>query len=149
MIKLQKAFTLLEVLVVIGIIAVLLGLGAVSFSSAQKKARDAKRKADVQVMAKAFEQYYSICGFKYPASGTYTAGTSLTATTGTCTALATDVTMLTFPTDPLGGSYQCPAGSTCDATAYTICPKTQTNGDYLETENCDSGNKTCCATNQQ
>lgn len=64
--KTVKAFTLLEMLVVIGIIAVLTGLGAVSYGTAQKKSRDAKRKSDLRVIQNAMEQYYSICGFVYP-----------------------------------------------------------------------------------
>jgi len=40
----KRAFTLLEILVVIGIIAILVGLGSVSFSTAQKKARDTKKR---------------------------------------------------------------------------------------------------------
>lgn len=62
----NKGFTLLELLVVIGIIALLVGLGTVSFSTAQMKARNAKRKSDLETLHKALEQYYSICGFKYP-----------------------------------------------------------------------------------
>ena len=57
----RKAFTLLEMLVVIGIIAVLLGMGALSYSTAQRKARDAKRKLDISAVKNAMEQYYSLC----------------------------------------------------------------------------------------
>ncbi len=59
-------FTLLELLVVIGIIAVLLGLGIVSYSTAQMKARDAKRRSDLHAFQNAMEQCYSINDFSYP-----------------------------------------------------------------------------------
>ena len=66
--KKNLGFTLLEMLVVIGIIAVLLGMGAVSYSTAQKKARDAKRKLDISAVKNAMEQYYSLCNGVYPAA---------------------------------------------------------------------------------
>ncbi len=65
---LQKGFTLLEMLIVVGIISLLLGMGATSYSTAQKKARDAKRKGDLVGIKNALEQYYSVCGFTYPVS---------------------------------------------------------------------------------
>ncbi|MDQ3008302.1 MAG: type II secretion system GspH family protein [bacterium] len=55
----SKGFTLLELLVVIAIISILIAMGAVAFSTAQSKSRDAKRRADVKVMQNAFEQYYA------------------------------------------------------------------------------------------
>jgi len=61
-----SGFSLLELLVVISIIAVLLALGISSFNTAQKKARDAKRKNDVKDVSSALEQYYSVCGSLYP-----------------------------------------------------------------------------------
>jgi len=64
--RLKKGFTLLEMLVVIGIISVLVSMGFVSYSTAQKKARDAKRKLDLGVIKNAMEQYYSLCNGSYP-----------------------------------------------------------------------------------
>jgi len=63
----NKGFTLLELLVVISIIGVLVSLGAVSYSTAQKKGRDAKRKSDLKSIQNGFEQYYSLEN-SYPAS---------------------------------------------------------------------------------
>ncbi|PIV09820.1 hypothetical protein COS31_05535 [Candidatus Roizmanbacteria bacterium CG02_land_8_20_14_3_00_36_15] len=66
----KRAFTLLEILVVIGIIAILVGLGSVSFSTAQKKARDTKRREDIKALQNCFEQYYAYNNnFKYPDNG--------------------------------------------------------------------------------
>jgi len=55
----RRGFTLIELLVVIAILGILTTLGAVSFGSAQQKARDGKRKNDLNTIAKALEAYYN------------------------------------------------------------------------------------------
>jgi type IV pilus assembly protein PilE len=65
----KKAFTLLEMLIVLGIIAVILSVLSVSFSSTQKKSRDAKRKGDIKALQSGLEQYYASCGYVYPTAG--------------------------------------------------------------------------------
>ncbi len=57
-------------LIVLGIIAVILSVLTVSYSTAQKKTRDAKRKSDLKTMQNTLEQYYSVCGFVYPTAVT-------------------------------------------------------------------------------
>src|SRR3989338_10013359 len=67
-------FTLMELLVVISIIAILITVGLTSFSTAQKKARDTKRKSDIKEVQTSLEQYFSICGNNYPTpTGTFLA----------------------------------------------------------------------------
>lgn len=61
----KNAFTLLEILVVISIIGILVVLGTAAYSTAQKKGRDARRKADIKALQNGFEQYYSKNG-AYP-----------------------------------------------------------------------------------
>lgn len=53
--KSKVGFTLIEMLVVIGIIAVLAGLIMPSLGTSQMKARDAKRKSDLKQIQKALE----------------------------------------------------------------------------------------------
>lgn len=53
--KYKKAFTLIELLVVIAIIGVLATFIVASFASAQTKARDARRKSDLDAIKKALE----------------------------------------------------------------------------------------------
>jgi prepilin-type N-terminal cleavage/methylation domain-containing protein len=54
-----QGFTLFELLVSISIIAILTVVAIVSYSNAQKKARDARRIQDVDAVGKALEQYYA------------------------------------------------------------------------------------------
>ena len=143
--SIKSAFTLLEMLVVIGIIAILVGMGVVSYSTAQKKARDAKRKQDLKTIQNAFEQYYSICNYKYPAT-IPTGGNSLVATITNCPNLSSDVNILTMPKDPLGGNYSCVG--TCDTNQYTLCSPQVNGTSRLETETCTNGAE-CCVSNQQ
>ncbi len=53
----KKGFTLIELLVVIAIIGLLATVSVVAFSNAQKKARDARRLADMAQIQKALELY--------------------------------------------------------------------------------------------
>jgi len=62
----KSGFSLFELLVVISIIGIIVAVGMTSYSSAQKRARDAKRKQDMQAVQKAFEQYYSANNYNYP-----------------------------------------------------------------------------------
>lgn len=63
--KSQRAFTLLELLVVMAIMALLVGLGLRTFGSVQQKSRDGRRKQDLQSIGKALELYYNDFGH-YP-----------------------------------------------------------------------------------
>lgn len=63
----RNGFTLIELMVVMAILAILLGLGAGSFITAQKKGRDNTRKSNLRAIANALELYYNDKG-KYPAS---------------------------------------------------------------------------------
>jgi len=65
--KLKKAFTLIELLVVISIIAILIAAVSASFTNAQAKGRDGKRKSDLKSVQQALEVYLQTNG-KYPDS---------------------------------------------------------------------------------
>lgn len=62
----KRGFTLIELLVVISIIGVLIGIATVSFSSSQKKARDAKRQSDLKYYQSALEFYANKNNGYYP-----------------------------------------------------------------------------------
>lgn len=63
--KKEGGFTLLELLVVIGIIGLLASILVVNLTSARKRARDTKRIGDIRNLQTAAEDYYGKNG-KYP-----------------------------------------------------------------------------------
>ncbi len=86
----KRGFTLIELLVVISIIGILAAFIVASFTSAQAKARDSRRKADLDALKKALElQKSDSTGAKY-----YGSTTSGLATTY----------IKAVPTDPKDGS---------------------------------------------
>lgn len=126
----KKGFTLLEMLVVIGIIAILVSLGFASYSTVQKKARDAKRQGDLKAAQQTLEQCYSVNSFQYPiisgSPGTITA---------TCPAPNTSITFtLTDPID--SGTYR-----------YTVT--STTTSDYTITADIESSLTDFSVSNQQ
>lgn len=73
--RLHKGFTLIELLIVIAIIAILASIIVVSYANAQTKARDNKRRADIQSIASALQVYHADKKTWYiPGSGAGTNG---------------------------------------------------------------------------
>lgn len=120
----NKGFTLFELLVSISIIAILTAIATMSFSGAQKKARDSRRVSDMYSLQKAAEQYYSFSNYNYP-----TTASSWTATNG-------QVVLEAFPSDPKGVGYTGYSTTTLTASAYCICAA-------LENNSGNSTNNTC------
>ncbi|MEA2065408.1 MAG: type II secretion system protein [Patescibacteria group bacterium] len=73
----QKGFTLIELLVVIAIIGILSTMAVVALTSANTKARDAKRQSDLKVMQTAIEMYATDHGNPPPLSTWTALGTAL------------------------------------------------------------------------
>jgi prepilin-type N-terminal cleavage/methylation domain-containing protein len=112
--KNSPAFSLLELLVVVGIISVLLAIIASSYSTAQKKTRDAKRASDLKTIQQAAEQYYSVCGYQYPNFNSEIA--PIICISPSMAILPTDK----LPHDPRGPTpYEC--SGTCNTSGFTIC----------------------------
>ena len=111
----KQGFSLLELLVVVGVIAILLAVGVSSYSTLQKKSRDAKRKGDLKALQQAAEQYYSICGYQYP--------TDFPSNGIVCLSPFQAIMPVSeLPTDPkTGDHYTCEDVATCDADGFTIC----------------------------
>lgn len=123
--KRVKGFTLIELLIVIAIIAILATIVTVSYAGAQKKARDNRRRADVQSISSALQVNYTENKIWYiPGSGSGGIGIgyySSNYSTGTATylsihdALEQSGYLNPAPTDPLypKRGTGCVNGSTC------------------------------------
>jgi prepilin-type N-terminal cleavage/methylation domain-containing protein len=105
----KKGFTLIEILVVATIISMLAAGGFVSYSTFTKQSRDARRKADLEQIRAALEQYRSSVS-TYPDT-TYTSGQSITDPSG-------NIYMSKIPSDPTT-KYQYSIASS--PTTYKIC----------------------------
>ncbi len=66
--KKQAGFTFIEVLIAVSIIGILTTIGLSTYSAAQKKSRDSKRKADLEAIRSALEMYYTD-NDSYPTTG--------------------------------------------------------------------------------
>lgn len=101
-------FTLVELLVVIGIISLLSVIGATIFRNSVALARDARRKLDIEAISKAYEINHSLAridGYGVVNDGDFASGT--------------------VPTPPEGGLYS--GLLTGPATAYRVCAALEAN----------------------
>lgn len=110
----KKGFTLLELLVVVGIISILVALMAVTFSVIQARSRDARRREDLKAMQDALEQYYSNNGFVYPV-GTVACNTGIES-----------FMKSTAPVDPKTGLAYDPL--LCEVDNFCICAQLEALG---------------------
>ena len=115
----KSAFTLLEILVVVGLIGLLTAIGSFGYVNYAQKARDSRRQIDMQQLRSALELYRSNNSEGvYPTAAEYGSGTS--------SVLVSSGLVQTIPVDPRGAAYTytpLPAG--CDntsnyCTSYTL-----------------------------
>lgn len=86
----EAGFTLIELLVVMAVMSILVGVGVNTFTIAQKKARDAKRKADLRTIQIALEAYKLNTG-NYPRAHGCDIGTNCYASSnGACNGTTCD-----------------------------------------------------------
>jgi type IV pilus assembly protein PilE len=118
----RSGYTLLELLVVIAVIAIIATVGLVSYSGTQKKSRDTRRKEDLNSIALAMEQYFTLCGMMYP-----TPDVSGTKVPVSIVCNSQNI-MATVPTDP---GTKARYNMTGTSTSYSICAPNPTP---METE---------------
>lgn len=112
----QKGFTLIELLVAATIIAVLTTIGIVSFTSTNQRARNGKRKADMEQVRAALELYKSddsAGAGKYP-SGSFT---TMTGTLKTAKYLSDPLPQDPKNVAPYTYMYSAPVAQT----SYCLC----------------------------
>lgn len=109
-------FTLIEIMITIALMGVLAISAFGTYVSSLKRGRDAKRKSDLSNIQTSLEQFYTICGQKYPTP----AGAFYTSVV--CTEASSSI-LPTVPMDPNNNAYTCPtpAATSCAASGYTIC----------------------------
>lgn len=135
MAKLNRGFTLIELLVVIAIIGVLSTVGLSTFTGAQMKARDARRRADLKAIQTAMEQYY------------------LNSSTYNFWYWTLPITYLQFTgknynvEDPKINYVYCGGSCTVSATNYRFCADLETVNGYTKTG--WNGQEDICITNLQ
>jgi len=136
----NKGFTLLELLVVIGIIGIMMALATVAYSSIQESGRNSRRKQDLVAIQNALEQYYSETDYVYPTTCS-TADTYLKSS---------------WPVDPSSAlTYESDlaASTGCAANAYCLCaamePVTSTSGNSGALCSWSTGKNYFCVANLQ
>ena len=128
---------MIELLVVITLIALLIGAAAASYSNAQQKGRDGKRKSDLKAVQQALEQYFQQNG-KYPAGSSGSiqcniTGDSTTKTWGTSPFTCNSITYLQLlPKDPTNqtssaGYYYTSTGT--PPNSYVLSAELENNND--------------------
>lgn len=145
----KNGFTLIEILVASTIIAVLSVIGVASYTSINKRSRDAKRKSDLEQVRSALEMYRTDTG-SYPGSST-----GFALITGLESVLVSTY-MPSIPMDPKSTTaipvtyYYSPLGTVAPFYSYCICANLESQtgisstcgaGVTLPTEGCNYGLK--------
>ena len=127
---LQRGFTLIGLLLVIAIIGLLASIVLASLSSAQAKARDARRLEDMNSLQKALTIYNSDNGV-YPVQA---ATSTITAASAVMTALIGNGAISATPKDPSSPTYDYSYSSSALGSTYTLsfCLETSTIRGYTQ-----------------
>lgn len=98
MLKTNKGFTIIEVLIMIAVIGILTTIGLVSFSSIQANVRDKQRSSQATIISEALEKYYDENG-EYPSCNDMAQAPAAVTST---TLKGLDKTILTTPQSTSG-----------------------------------------------
>jgi prepilin-type N-terminal cleavage/methylation domain-containing protein len=130
-----KGFSLLELLIVIAIIGILVSVGVVSYSTAQKKSRDSRRMSDVKAVQSAFEQYYADNNGSYPSS---------------CVTPGVLYLPAGLPSDPKNATPNVYSLTNCTTASYCFCADLESGAGNASNASCSYGaGSFFCASNLQ
>lgn len=116
----KRGFTLVELLVVIGLLGILSAVGLASYTASMRNSRDARRKTDLETIRQALEMYKSD-------NGSYPAGAGNTETTIKAT-LSSYISAVNFPKDPQSSSNRIYYYNRATATTFYLCAYSEKNG---------------------
>lgn len=112
----RQGFSLMELLVVIAIVATLITVAAVSYTTINKRSRDAKRKSDVEQLRSALEMYRTENG-SYPNVGS---GNFMDASNVSAALVSTYIASI--PSDPKSSqTYRYQATGYVNGSYYGYC----------------------------
>jgi len=133
----SSGFSLIELLVVATIIIVLTTIGLVSFQSAGRNSRDAKRKADLETVRQGLVLYRADLG-SYPTGSVY----------GTMTTRLIDLDYLTSPapTDPKGTAPNVYSYSSAGSD-FCVCASMENSANAGGASGCSAPTNGYCVSN--
>lgn len=114
----RRGFTLIELLVVITIVGILIGLSVFGLAGSRESSRDARRKADLELIRSGIEIYKSDC-LNYPIATYTTSWPSSIVGDGSPTACAVSNVYLSPPSDPASPNRYYRYNS--NGTTYELC----------------------------
>ena len=136
----NSAFTLIELLVVISIIGILLGLSVFGLQGARQSSRDAKRKADLELIRSGLEIYKSDCS-AYPTANII-ALTTLVGNGSSSSCPVTNTYISKIPVDPVPGTSSYSYAS--KGTTYALCATLESApSPAMDTTGCGSCTTVC------
>lgn len=108
----SHGFTLVELLVTIGIIGLISAIGFITYSGVLKQGRDGKRQADLKALQSALEQYHADLGY-YPSTLPLDTSISFTSNQGSVSPPPSPqkIYLNQTPTEPLRDPPYCYRGS--------------------------------------
>lgn len=112
----EGAFTLIELLVVISIIGILIALSIFGLTGARESSRDARRKADIELIRSGIELYKADCN-TYPVALTF--GASLVGNGSLSSCSSSNTYISEIPIDPIPSARDYRYSGT--TTTYEIC----------------------------
>ncbi len=112
--RFKAGFTILEIIVVIGLIGILISMSSFGYVNYSQKSRDSRRRIDLQQLRSALELYRSnSTEGVYPSANQYGSGVS--------SVLVTSGLLQSIPLDPRGNIYvYTPTPAGCNNTS-TFC----------------------------